>query len=421
MVIFLRLPPTPVKLLHTSDWHLGQTLFDQERGYEMQCFLDWLLQTLQQETPDLLLIAGDVFDSVNPPVSAQRQLYAFLASALRALPRLQIVMIAGNHDSGARIEMPAPLLAGHSVSVIGRVSRAADGSLDTERLRIPVHDAQGVRCGQVLALPFLRPAEITAPGESHADAVARIHQDLIAAALAARQPGEALIALSHAHLQGGEVSPYSERRIVVGNAEAVPSALFPPEIAYVALGHLHLAQWVGGEERIRYCGSPIPMSMSERDYQHQVLLVELAGATLQSIRCLPVPRAVAMRQVRGTLAEVLAALAALETAPLPRERQPWLEVRVQLERPLLDLAQQIDLALAGKAVRLLGPSAEYPQADGGVDPSLSELEQIDPLALFARAWERKFQQPADATVMQDFALLVAEAEAVEDSSRRGAT
>ena len=408
-----------MKLLHTSDWHLGQTLFDQERGYEMQCFLDWLLEALEREAPDLLLIAGDVFDSVNPPVSAQRQLYAFLASALRALPRLQIVMIAGNHDSGARIEMPAPLLAGHSVSVIGRVSRAADGSLDTARLRIPIHDARGERCGYVLALPFLRPAEITAPGESHADAVARIHRDLIGSALAARQPGEALIAISHAHLQGGEVSPYSERRIVVGNAEAVLSQLFPPEIAYVALGHLHLAQWVGGEERIRYCGSPIPMSMSERDYPHQVLLVELAGEALQSIRCMPVPRAVAMRQVRGTLAEVLAALAALDSPPLPRERQPWLEVRVLLERPLLDLAQQVDTALAGKAVRLLGPSAEYSQADGDVGAPLSELEHIDPTALFARAWERKFKQPAEATVLQDFAWLVAEAEAADDSGRAG--
>lgn len=408
---------TPVKLLHTSDWHLGQTLHDQERAYEMQCFLDWLLETLQREAPDLLLIAGDVFDSVNPPVSAQRQLYAFLASALRVLPRLQIVMIAGNHDSGARIEMPAPLLAGHNVSVIGRVSRLADGRLDTERLRIPIHDAQGVRCGHVLALPFLRPAEITAPGESHADAVARIHRDLIGAALAARQPGEALIAISHAHLQGGEVSPYSERRIVVGNAEAVPSELFPPEIAYVALGHLHLAQWVGGEERIRYCGSPIPMSMAERDYQHQVLLVEIAGEGLHSIRCLPVPRAVAMRQVRGTLSEVLDVLAALATEPLPRERQPWLEVRVLLERPLLDLAQQIDTALAGKSVRLLGPSAEYPQTDADTGVALSELDQIDPMALFAHHWERKFKQPADATVLADFARLVAEAEAADEPGR----
>jgi exonuclease SbcD len=409
-------PRSPVKLLHTSDWHLGQTLYDQERGYEMQCFLDWLLGELEREAPELLLIAGDVFDSVNPPVAAQRQLYAFLASAVRALPRLQIVMIAGNHDSGARIEMPAPLLQGFGVSVIGRVTRDADGALDVERLRIPIRGPEDAVLGHVLALPFLRPAEITAPEESHADAVARTHAELIGAAVAARRPGEALVAISHAHMQGGEVSPASERRIVVGNAEAVPSALFPPEIAYVALGHLHLAQWVGGEERIRYCGSPIPMSMSERDYQHQVLLVEIEGEALQAIRCLPVPRAVPMRQIRGTLSEVLAALATIDAPPQPRERQPWLEVRVLLERPLLDLAQQIDAALAGKSVRLLGPSAEYPQAADAHGPALSELEQIDPALLFARAWERKFQQPADDAVMRDFALLLAEAEA-EDPRR----
>jgi len=407
-----------LKLLHTSDWHLGQTLYDQERSFEMQCFLDWLLMQLQREAPQLLLIAGDVFDSVNPPVAAQRQLYAFLASAVRLLPQLQIVMIAGNHDSGARIEMPAPLL-GLGVSVIGRVIRNPDGTLDAKRLCIPVRGSDGRVLAHVLALPFLRPAEVTGPEESHAQGVARTHAELIAAGLAARQPGEALIAISHAHMQGGEVSPYSERRIVVGNAEAAPVELFPPEIAYVALGHLHLAQWVGGEERIRYCGSPIPMSMSERDYQHQVLLAQIDGEVLQSIRCLPVPRAVPMRQIRGSLTEVLEALATVEATSLPREQQPWLEVRVLLERPLLDLAQQIDAALAGKSVRLLGPSVEYPQALDAADPALSELEQIDPALLFSRAWERKFQQPVDVAVMQDFAQLMADAEAQDSAPRRG--
>ena len=400
-----------MKLLHTSDWHLGQTLHDHERTYEHQCFLDWLLQQLQAERPDALLIAGDVFDSINPPVAAQRQLYAFVAAAVRVLPQLQIVMIAGNHDSSARIELPGPLMQAFGVSVIGRVSRTPEGVLEAERLRIPIAGTDGRILGHVLALPFLRPAEVTGPDESYGEGIARTHAELIAAALSARRPGEALVAISHAHMQGGELSPQSERRIVIGNAEALPASLFPPEIAYVALGHLHLAQWVGGEERMRYCGSPIPLSLSERNYTHQVLLVEIQGEALSSIRSLPVPRALPMRQIAGSLGEVLAALAGLDAPMQPRERQPWVEVRVNLDRPLLDLAQQVDAALAGKFVRLLGPTPEYPHAESADNPGVSELNQIDPALLFARAWERKWRQPPDAALMRDFAQLMAEADA----------
>ena len=154
-----------MKLLHTADWHLGQTFHGQERHVEHQAFLDWLLATLEERHSDALLIAGDIFDVVNPSLRAQQQLYDFIVSAHQRLPRLRIVLIAGNHDSGARIELPGPLLERLRTHALGRVIWLDDGQgeaarLAAERLLIPLEAADGQIAAWCLALPFLRPAEV---------------------------------------------------------------------------------------------------------------------------------------------------------------------------------------------------------------------------------------------------------------------
>ena len=150
-----------MRLFHTSDWHLGQNLHGQERDFEHACFLNWLLAQLATRQPDVLLIAGDIFDTVNPPVKAQERLYDFIVSAHDQHPALTIVMIAGNHDSGSRIELPAPLMRRLRTHALGRVLWLDDGQLDAERLMIPLPDATGQIAAWCLALPFLRPAEVT--------------------------------------------------------------------------------------------------------------------------------------------------------------------------------------------------------------------------------------------------------------------
>lgn len=251
-----------MRLFHTSDWHLGQNLHGQERDFEHACFLNWLLARLADRKPDVLLIAGDIFDTVNPPVKAQERLYDFIVNAHEQQPLLTIVMIAGNHDSGSRIELPAPLMRRLRTHALGRVMWLDDGVLDAERLLLPLPDANGDIKAWCLALPFLRPAEVTGPtlGDDYLRGIGRVHELLIAAADLKRQPGQALIAISHAHMAGGSVSEDSERSLIIGNAEALPASLFGPSITYVALGHLHKPQRVNGEERIRYSGSPIPLS-----------------------------------------------------------------------------------------------------------------------------------------------------------------
>ena len=406
-----------MRLFHTSDWHLGQNLHGQERDFEHACFLSWLLSQLADQQPDVLLIAGDIFDTVNPPVKAQERLYDFIVSAHEQQPKLTIVMIAGNHDSGSRIELPAPLMRRLRTHALGRVLWLDDGKLDAERLLIPLPDASGEIAAWCLALPFLRPAEVTGAhlGDDYLRGIGQVHEWLIEAANTKRKPGQALIAISHAHMAGGSISEDSERSLIIGNAEALPASLFGPSISYVALGHLHKPQRVNNEERIRYCGSPIPLSFSEIGYQHQILDVTLKGETLVSVETHLIPRAVNLQRIGPLpLAEILTQLAELPDIDLLADiqRQPWLEVRVKLDEPQPDLRQQIETALQGKSVRLVRIAAEYAGSGGrnGDDDAtrLIELDQLTPQELFSRAWQENYGSEADEQTLKDFAVLLQE-------------
>jgi exonuclease SbcD len=405
-----------MRLFHTSDWHLGQSLHGQDRDFEHACFLDWLLTQLAARQPDVLLIAGDIFDTVNPPVKAQERLYEFIVNAHEQQPLLTIVMIAGNHDSGSRIELPAPLMRRLRTHALGRVVWLDDGQLDSERLLIPLPDASGNIAAWCLALPFLRPAEVTGAhlGDDYLRGIGQVHERLIAAADAKRQPGQALIAISHAHMAGGSVSQDSERSLIIGTAEALPANLFGPNISYVALGHLHKPQRVNAEERIRYCGSPIPLSFSEIDYPHQILEVVCEGGQLVSVEPHLIPRAVDLKRIGpAPLAQILQQLAELPELDLLADivRQPWLEVRVTLDEPQPDLRQQIEAALQNKAMRLVRIAAEYAgsnSASGDNSPHLIELGQLTPQELFSRAWLDSYGNDVDQATLDDFAQLLQE-------------
>ncbi|WP_397452174.1 exonuclease SbcCD subunit D C-terminal domain-containing protein [Pseudomonas sp. NA-150] len=404
-----------MRLFHTSDWHLGQNLHGQERDFEHGCFLSWLLGRLNARQPDVLLIAGDIFDTVNPPVKAQERLYDFIVNAHEQQPSLTIVMIAGNHDSGSRIELPAPLMRRLRTHALGRVLWLDDGQLDAERLLLPLPDKHGDIRAWCLALPFLRPAEVTGPilGDNYLRGIGQVHEQLIAAANRKRQPGQALIAISHAHMAGGSVSEDSERSLIIGNAEALPASLFDASVTYVALGHLHKPQKVNSEERIRYSGSPIPLSFSEIAYQHQILEINCAGEELISIEPALIPRAVNLQRVGpAPLAELLLQLNDLPNIDLLADvdRQPWLEVRVRLDEPQPDLRQQIETALQGKAVRLVRIGTEYAgkgDGEGGEnDDGLIDLDQLSPQELFSRAWLDNYGSEVDEQTLKDFATLL---------------
>jgi DNA repair protein SbcD/Mre11 len=408
-----------MRLLHTSDWHLGQYLHNFDRHYEHQCFLDWLLDTLVSENADVLLVAGDVFDNTNPSAPALRQFYRFLQQVRSRAPGVTVIVTAGNHDSPARLEAPAPLLDIHGVTVIGSVPRTAEGEPDLESMLLPLHDRHGAHKGWCMAVPFLRPADVPRlmppEGVENFDAylagIGELYRRMHALALERRQPGQAIVAMGHCHMVDSQASLDSERRIVIGGSDALPASLFGDGICYAALGHLHLAQRIGQKEHLRYCGSPIPLSFSETNYQHQVLRIDIDGEALQSVTPLHVPRAVPLLRIPAKpapLDEVLATLAALEIEDAG-PNAPFLEVRVLLDGPEPGLRQRIETALAGKPVRLarIEPTrAVTPAEPMAAALSLEQLAALQPDDIFKRLYQQRHGCDAPEEQLSAFAELL---------------
>ncbi len=407
-----------LRLVHTADWHLGHTLHGHDRVFEHRSFLAWLADLLESERADALVIAGDVFDSANPPASAQQAFYAFLVDARRRCPELDTVIIAGNHDSPGRLEAPAPLLEALGVRVVGALTRTGDG-LDLDRLLIPLN-AQGEVAAWCAAVPYLRPADLGAAGDSDdplVAGVALVYADAVAAA-SAIAGGLPVLATGHCYMTGGRVSELSERRILGGNQHALPVSVFPETVAYAALGHLHLAQAVGGRETVRYSGSPIPLALDEARYRHQVVVVELSDA---GARLAPqtVPRTVDILRVpeSGALPpdDLVEAVASLDLADLPSEQWPFLDLAVRLEGPRPDLRHRLDEALGGRPARLARLTAERPGDGAALADALPEaaLETLDPDEVFRRRWAQAYdgEPPPDlADAFRELVQTVEEAE-----------
>lgn len=393
----------PMRLVHTSDWHLGQTLRNHDRSLEHQCFLDWLLEQLVERAADVLLIAGDVYDTVNPSAQSQRQLYRFLAEAHRRVPALQTVLIAGNHDSAGRLEAPQPLLEGLAVQVVGQIRRDPDGRIELERMLLPLGPDPQQPAAWCLAVPYLRPADVpllTDVADPYLAGVGELYRQLFELALARRQGTAPIIAMGHCHVRGGITSAESERKLVIGGSEAIALDSFPPELAYVALGHLHLAQKVGGLDHIRYCGAPLPFSFAEARYPHQILQVDLAADGAARIETIRIPRFVELWRLPAEpapLADVLAMLDGLDPPDLPPSQQPLVEVRVRLLQPEPDHQRQIRAALTGKPVRLLRIDSHTLTRGGAEQDQLSadapETAELDPEAVLRDHYLSAYGEP----------------------------
>lgn len=409
-----------MRLLHTSDWHLGQFLHNFERTHEHEQFLAWLADTVASESVDVLLIAGDIFDNANPSAASQRQFYQFLQKVKQRAPHLQIVVIAGNHDSPGRLEAPRPLLEGMNITVVGNVRRldkdegGSANDIDVDQLLVPLYRRDGSVGAWCLAVPFLRPGDVPrveTDGDPYMEGIALLYQRALDRAVEKREARQAIIALGHCHMTGGEVSADSERRIVVGGAEALSDKMFDAPVAYVALGHLHKAQRVGGREHIRYCGSPLPMSFTEVDYAHQVLCIDLDGEKLTGIRDIRVPRTVELLRVPRRPAGIEEALAALHALDLPAtdaHLHAYLEVRVRLDGPEPGLRARIEAAIEGKPVRLAKIDTSYAVRvqEHAAPVSVDNLDALQPDEIFKRLYQARYRTEAPSEQLAAFAELL---------------
>ena len=270
-----------MKIITTSDWHIGNLFHGNDRLSEHQHFLSWLLRQIEEQQPDALLIAGDVFDNGNPSATAQSAYYAFLADATQSCPHMQVVITAGNHDSASRLEAPRALLTRHKVEVRGTVHRTwvptDDGgtwATDYDDLMVPVTGKDG-ETAVVLTVPYLRSDVVQ--HSSYSAGVNRFLRELTQRARE-KYPSHALVMMAHMYASGADiVSKDASERIVIGGQEEVSMEGWSDHPDYLTCGHIHKRQHICNTDWARYTGSILPMSFAEVDYRHGVDVVTVAA------------------------------------------------------------------------------------------------------------------------------------------------
>lgn len=379
-----------IRLLHTADWHLGATLQGWSRDAEHRDALAQLVAIARERAVDAVVVAGDIFDSLNPSADAQRLLYDTLRDLRVACPHARIALVAGNHDPAARLEAPRALFEMADVVSIGAFARR-DGAFDARAHLSPIRDASGRIGAHLLALPYPRAVDlpVTSCGGA-ASAVREAYREAVESAR--REIGAApLIVTGHLHVAGALESEGSERRILVGGEHALPSDMFSPDIAYVALGHLHRPQSVD-RETIRYSGSLIPMSKTEIGYAHGVSIIDIDASGAVVVQHAPIVRSVRHLRAPATgalsVAELEAALAALDLdASAPMDAWPFAHLAIRVDGPAVGLKAELDAICEKFPLRVVSTSVERPQAPAAA-PTPLRLAERKPMDLFREAFEQ---------------------------------
>ncbi|MCR5813094.1 MAG: exonuclease SbcCD subunit D C-terminal domain-containing protein [Desulfovibrio sp.] len=375
---------TTLRVLHTSDWHLGCTLYGRKRYEEFAAFLDWLALLMEEQRVDLLLIAGDIFDTTTPSNRAQELYYAFLCRM--AGQHKQVIITAGNHDSPSFLAAPKALLSVLKIHVIGQ---ASDDPWDEI---VVVRDKQGLPAALVLAVPYLRDRDLRLAevGESFEQKDARMRQGLFEhyarvrakalskqAELGGKIP---LLAMGHLFTSGGQTTDGDGvRELYVGKLAQVSAEIFG-QMDYVALGHLHLPQMVQQIPTIRYSGSPLPMGFGEAGRQKSLMLLEFTGSTLR-LEPIAIPCWQELVPLAGNLEQITQAIRGL----VARGSKAWLEITYTGQELISDLHDKILAQLKGTEIEVLRIKNErilqrYLQA---VQPG-ERLENLTVEEVFAR-------------------------------------
>jgi exonuclease SbcD len=281
-----------MKILHTSDWHIGRTLYGRKRYAEFSEFLKWLVSTIDEHCIDVLIVAGDIFDTSTPSNKAQQLYYQFLTEVSATCCR-HVIIIGGNHDSPSLLDAPKELLRFLQVHVVGSAPERPEE--EVIMLLSPEERCELIVC----AVPYLRDRDIRSAraGESIDDksqnlltGIAEHYRNVteIAQKIQSESAGSPpIVATGHLFAAGGKkVEGDGVRDLYVGSLVHVDADIFPKCIDYLALGHLHSCQMVGGNTTRRYSGSPLPMSFGESKKEKFVLTVTLKN---DEVNVVPVP------------------------------------------------------------------------------------------------------------------------------------
>jgi exonuclease SbcD len=370
-------------LFHTADWHIGQNFYGYDRKDEHLFFFDWLKEQTKRRHPDVLLIAGDIFDSPNPSAESQKIYYRFLHEITSVNHDLQIIIIAGNHDSAARLEAPSPLLEDMNITLKGLITRTPEGDIDCSDLLIPVVK-NGATVAWCIAVPYLRQGDYPL-AENYVKGVELMYEAMFAELKKVKTPEQSVIVAGHLQAKDALLSDKDRsERTIIGGLECVSAHVFDKEdIAYVALGHLHRCQKVAGRENIQYAGSPLPMSFAEKHYEQGINLVAFDGNKIESIERInfvPPVGLISLPSEPKPLEDVLNEINNLPDGKITA-RSPYLEVKALITEPEPSIRYHIENALKDKSVRLACTVPYRPDAEEKSVRIMeyNEIKEIDPV------------------------------------------
>lgn len=351
-----------MKILHTSDWHLGKRLMKLDRSEEHQGFLNWLIETIKNESIDVLLIAGDIFDVPNPPHQSLELFFQFL-HRLSVETKVLSYIIAGNHDSGVLLEAPRELLRTHRVKIWGKLSETPETHWETVTVQNESFD--------LCALPFFRSFELLPHGEGDAIAALKTYLE--------RKKTRPTILLFH-HLAGIFEAAGSEQVVSLSGVESIPSELLK-DFDYVALGHIHKPQKIASNAY--YSGSPIPLRFSET-LGKNILVITLTDKI--EIEKISIPVFRELHLVKATLESWKEKLTSL---PAPTGPTPMVEVQLSLPAPQMGLTEEIRDLLQKRGMELLSFIPHY----GATETQRKKKENLfdlSPVELFDEFYATKF-------------------------------
>ncbi len=346
-----------MRILHTSDWHIGQKIYDQNRLDEHKQFLDWLLDTIIKKKVDILLVCGDVFDSSVPPAGAADLYYRFLFDMYQKT-KAYAVIIAGNHDSAVRLAAPREFLQMGRIHVVGGISESA-------RECVVRLDLDGTSAA-IAAVPYLNEGDIlphvSLEGEversmRYREAVKRVYEECLSA-----MNTDVKVLMGHYFIQGGTTSD-SERLVQIGGINPVRTTDLP-DADYIALGHLHRPQYIKGNScPVVYSGSPLPLSFKEAEYEKKIFLIDVIKDECK-IEEVTVPVFRELVRLEGSLDDLMA------RANFEDWKDIYIEVKVHLDGPAIGTGDTLRQAFASRGGKVLVVESVLPDMKG--EPISSE-------------------------------------------------
>ena len=381
-----------MKILHTSDWHLGQKFLNHIRLFENEQALNWLLQLINDEKIDVLIIAGDVFDTMNPPNYARALYYNFLTKLEKTHCRYTII-IGGNHDSPTTLNAPRELLKTKNIHVIG----AAMEKLEDEIIELK--NKEGNIEAVIAAVPFLRDVDIrrSVAGELFEDREKRIrtgikkHYHQLAEVMQQYDNlGVPIIATGH--LFASKATDNKDSKIYIGSLDNIGVEDFPELFDYVALGHIHKAQRVYYENKIRYSGSLIPLGFKEIEDVKSVYILNFNGRNFEK-KTVEVPVTRRLIQLRGNYEEVTTALISLEIDE--NDLTAWVEVVVMTDKMIPNLMEDLKAIIKNKNIQILNFRLENIIQKSLQPIDLQDLKTMNELEVFEKRLESVDAEPKE--------------------------